>query len=207
MFDLLIFAIGLGAAITIHEAAHCYMADWLGDPTPRSQNRLNLDPRSHLDPVGYGLPLILRLMGSPLVFGWGRPSPFDPYNLRNPKRDTLFIALAGPVSNLILASVLSIILRLLPVSSLVFQALASILALNISLAVFNLLPVPPLDGSKVLTAFLSHVQTYRFESFARTNSYLLLIIIIFPLFGGQSLATILISPIYSFFLHIFLPGL
>ncbi|KKU56713.1 MAG: Peptidase M50 [Candidatus Amesbacteria bacterium GW2011_GWA2_47_11b] len=178
---------GIIIAIGIHEAAHCYMADYLGDPTPRSLGRLTLNPLAHLDPVGT---LVILVTG---MFGWGKPSPFDPYNLRNPQRDTALIALAGPVSNLLLALGLSLIARLgLP------QFLLSIfyflISLNINLAIFNLIPIAPLDGSKI---FLKN----------QSNQYslLLLLLLLFPIFGGHSIASLLVSPVSSFIIHILIP--
>src|SRR3989304_4344518 len=97
---------GIIIAIGIHEAAHCYMADYLGDPTPRSLGRLTLNPLAHLDPLGT---LVILVTGA---FGWGKPSPFDPYNLKDVRRDTALIALAGPVSNILLAILLSFLFRL-----------------------------------------------------------------------------------------------
>src|SRR3990172_3579927 len=133
---------GIILAIGIHEAAHCYMADYLGDPTPRSMGRLSLNPLVHLDPVGT---LVILVTG---MFGWGKPSPYDPYNLKNPRRDTALIALAGPASNILLAIALSSILRIFNI-----QPLASIVyflvSLNINLAIFNLIPIAPLDGSRI----------------------------------------------------------
>ena len=99
---------GIIVAIGIHEAAHCYMADYLGDPTPRSLGRLSLNPLNHLDPMGT---LVILITG---MFGWGKPSPFDPYNLKSPRRDTALIALAGPVTNVVLAIILSLIIKLIP---------------------------------------------------------------------------------------------
>lgn len=179
---------GIIIAIGVHEAAHCYMADYLGDPTPRSLGRLTLNPLAHLDPIGT---LVILVTGA---FGWGKPSPFDPYNLRNPQRDTALIALAGPVSNLLLALGLSLIARLA-----VPQFLASIIfflvSLNVNLALFNLIPVAPLDGSKI---FFKNYQLI-------TNNYLLILAIILPIFGGHSLASLIISPVSNFILHLLLP--
>ena len=101
----LVWVAALLTAITIHEFAHAYSADRLGDPTPRSQGRLTLNPLAHLDPLGTLMLILVR-------FGWGKPVQFDPYNLANPKRDAAIISFAGPLSNLILATILSIILRL-----------------------------------------------------------------------------------------------
>jgi len=136
--------LGLIIAITIHEFSHAFTADQLGDPTPRSLGRLSLNPLVHLDPLGTLMLFIAH-------FGWGKPIPIDPYNFKNPKRDELLVALSGPASNLVLAFVLKISLRLLPqISPFIFP----IILVNISLAVFNLLPLPPLDGSKIFLNLL-----------------------------------------------------
>jgi len=175
---------GIIIAIGIHEAAHCYMADYLGDPTPRSMGRLSLNPLVHLDPVGT---LVILVTG---MFGWGKPSPYDPYNLKNPRRDTALIALAGPASNILLAIALSSILRIFNI-----QPLASIVyflvSLNINLAIFNLIPIAPLDGSRI---FLKNQSS--------NYSLLLLLLLIMPIFGGQSLASLIVSPISRLILDI-----
>ena len=175
---------GIIIAIGIHEAAHCYMADYLGDPTPRSLGRLSLNPLVHLDPVGT---LVILVTG---MFGWGKPSPFDPYNLRNPQRDTALIALAGPVSNLLLALGLSLIARL-GVPQFLLSIFYLLISLNVNLAIFNLIPIAPLDGSKI---FLKN----------QSNQYSLplLLLLLFPIFGGHSLAGLIVSPISSFILDI-----
>ncbi|MEK7090890.1 MAG: site-2 protease family protein [Patescibacteria group bacterium] len=179
---------GIIIAIGIHEAAHCYMADYLGDPTPRSLGRLSLNPLVHLDPVGT---LVILVTGA---FGWGKPSPFDPYNLRNPQRDTALIALAGPASNLLLAFCLSLIARLASPPQFLFSILFFLISLNVNLAVFNLIPIAPLDGSKI---FLKN----------QSNQYslMLLLLLIFPLFGGHSLASLIISPASNLILRLLIP--
>ncbi len=176
---------GIIIAIGIHEAAHCYMADYLGDPTPRSMGRLTLNPLAHLDPIGT---LVILVTG---MFGWGKPSPFDPYNLRNPQRDTALIALAGPVSNLLLAIGLSLIARL-AVPQFLISIIYFLVSLNVNLAIFNLIPVAPLDGSKI---FFKNYELI-------TNNYLLILAIILPIFGGHSLASLIISPISKLILDI-----
>lgn len=175
---------GIIIAIGIHEAAHCYMADYLGDPTPRSLGRLSLNPLVHLDPMGT---LVILVTGA---FGWGKPSPYDPYNLRNPRRDSALIALAGPISNLLLALGLSFIVRL-GVPQFLFSILFFLISLNVNLAIFNLIPIAPLDGSRI---FLKN----------QSNNYslFLLLLLIFPIFGGHSLASLIVSPISRLILDI-----
>ncbi len=190
---ILIFG-GLILAIGLHEAAHCFTADRLGDPTPRSAGRLTLNPLAHLDPIGTFAILIAG-------FGWGKPAPFDPYNLKNPRRDTALIALAGPASNVVLSIIFALILKT-PIPVQVADIVFTLLVLNLNLAFFNLIPVPPLDGSKILSAFLSRQQALRFEHFAARQSNLLLLLLILPLMGGRSIASVIISPIIAFFVGI-----
>jgi len=150
------FVIGLIVGISIHEASHALVAYRLGDPTAKLQGRLTLNPQSHLDPIGT---IAIFLVG----FGWGKPTPFDPYNLRNVKRDAALISAAGAVSNFILAIVLSLpYLFMYYTNSVSAQALqiytylTPIIFLNVILGVFNLIPLHPLDGFKVLVGLLPH---------------------------------------------------
>ncbi len=179
---------GLLLAITIHEFAHAWAADHLGDPTPRAQDRLTLDPRAHLDPMGTIAILITR-------FGWGKPVQFDPYNLKDPVRDTALIALAGPMSNLIMAIILSLIINfnIVPWEWVQFS-LIQLLIINVVLAIFNLIPVHPLDGSKILVALLPQETAYNYEMAMERYGTFLLIFLIVP-WGGVSPASQLISPI------------
>src|SRR3989344_5807861 len=158
-YAFILFFGGLIIAIGIHEAAHCYMADYLGDPTPRALGRLTLNPLAHLDPLGT---IVILVTGA---FGWGKPSPFDPYNLKNPRSDTAKIALAGPVSNILLAVLLSFLFRLFSPPYALSTILYSLISLNINLALFNLIPLPPLDGSKIFlicSPLLTNPQTSNF---------------------------------------------
>lgn len=195
---VLIFG-GIIIAIGLHEAAHCYMAEYLGDPTPRSLGRLTLNPFAHLDPLGT---LCIVITG---FFGWGKPAPFDPYNLKDPKRDTALIALAGPVSNLLIALIFSLLLRFF-IPDFLFSIVIFFIRLNVGLAIFNLIPVPPLDGSKIVGLFLSHEAGYRYQKLSGQNSQLLLLLLILPIFGGTSLASILVSPIISSILRLLIPA-
>ena len=209
---LLSWLIALAAAITIHEFSHAWSADRLGDPTPRLQGRPTLNPLAHLDPLGTLMLLLVR-------FGWGKPVQFDPFNLRHPRRDAAIISLAGPASNIALAFIASLLLRFLFSYRIAFvsNSAASVLSysligllqplivLNVVLAVFNLVPIHPLDGFKIVGGILpAHYakQWYELEPYGM----IFLIFLIFPIFGGVSPISQVISPIINFFLAILLPS-
>ncbi|KKU88595.1 MAG: Peptidase, M50 family [Microgenomates group bacterium GW2011_GWF2_47_9] len=192
----LLYDIALLAAITVHEFAHALAADKLGDPTPRLQGRLTLNPLAHLDPLGTIALLVMS-------FGWGKPVVFDPYNLRNPKRDTAIISLAGPVSNLLLAGLLSFALRAFALGPIVSSLLVVLVHLNIALAVFNLVPVYPLDGEKILTGLLSPRLAVEYANIMRQWGTIILLFMILPI-GGTSPISALISPIISFITNLLL---
>lgn len=186
---------GLLLSITIHEFAHCWVADKLGDPTARAKGRLTLDPRAHLDPIGTLMILFTR-------FGWGKPAPIDPYNLKNPVRDIALIAFAGPLSNIIVATLLSAVLHLGFAPFYWLQlAIFQIMAINIMLAVFNLVPVYPLDGSRILTALLPKGAAHEYESVMQRYGTVILLLLILP-FGGISPVSRLLSPIINMILGI-----
>ncbi|OGG21445.1 hypothetical protein A3D03_02965 [Candidatus Gottesmanbacteria bacterium RIFCSPHIGHO2_02_FULL_40_13] len=201
--SFVIIAVLLIAAISVHEFSHAFSADHLGDPTPRLAGRLTLDPRAHLDPMGT---LLLFFVG----FGWGKPVPFDPFNLKDPKRDSALISFAGPLSNLLMAILASVIIRLtnfLPLllaSSIATQVLSLFVYFNVLLAIFNLLPVHPLDGFKVVAGLLP--KKYYSDWLAlEPYGMFFLIMLIFPFFGRSAVSQI-ISPVISFILSILLPG-
>lgn len=194
------FIIGLVVGITIHEASHAFVAYRLGDPTAKLEGRMTLDPRSHLDPIGT---MALLFLG----FGWGKPTPFDPYNLRNIKRDSAAIAASGAVSNFILALVLSapylIAYYTQNVSILLTQAyswLAPIIWLNVILGVFNLIPVHPLDGFKVLAGILPRNWYEDFMQMEKFGIFILLILLFTGVIGQVLL------PISANILGILIPG-
>lgn len=146
-------------SVIIHELAHGYAALMLGDPTARLAGRLTLNPIPHLDPIGSVLiPAILALTPSGIIFGWAKPVPYNPYNLSNQKWGEAFVAFAGPGTNLLLALIFGLVLRFsattLPVATV--EILTFVVLINIVLAFFNLIPFPPLDGSKVLGALLPY---------------------------------------------------
>jgi Zn-dependent protease len=190
------------------------MADRLGDPTPRMMGRLSLNPMVHYDPIGTTLLLalvVMRAIGIPVIpFGWAKPVRFDPFNLENPRRDAAIISLAGPTSNLILASILGIILRFTstPFSPLSFlsTALVPIIVLNVILALFNLIPVHPLDGGKILIGLLPPEQAYDIDRFMKQYGIIILFMLLFPIFGGTSPIFLVLEPILKFVLGILIPG-
>jgi len=174
----LIFAIVLVAlviSLSVHEFAHAWVSDKLGDPTARYLGRVTLNPRAHIDPLGM---LFLVVAG----FGWGKPVPFNPANLKFPKRDSALIALAGPASNFILAIITATILKFVNPGSLVGGALYLLVFYNLMLGVFNLMPFHPLDGFKIVGGLLPNnlaIQWYQMQpygiiilvAFIFTNSF------------------------------------
>jgi len=188
---LLISLAILAISITFHEAAHALVADRLGDPTARYQGRISLNPLDHIDPLGTViLPLILIIAGLP-AFGWAKPTPFNPWNLSSPKRDAALISLAGPVSNLIVATIFAVLFRLTG-----FEILAAVVQLNLVLAVFNLIPIHPLDGFKVVGGLLPKTVYLQWMEFERFGP---LFLIAFFFFGGRFLGY-LVNPLLTLFL-------
>ncbi len=153
--SLFLIAIIMFSAV-VHEVAHGVAADRLGDPTARMAGRLTLNPLPHLDPFGSVLlPLLLALSGSPVFFGWAKPVPYNPYNLfRAPKWGEAIVAFAGPAINFVIAIVFALAMRAGFVPFEAFSIVFLIIVVNVMLGIFNLIPVPPLDGSKVLSALL-----------------------------------------------------
>ncbi len=161
-------------SVVVHEVAHGYSALLLGDPTAKLQGRLTLNPLKHLELFGsFIVPLITSLSG--IGFGWAKPVIINPYNFKNRKTGELIVALAGPISNIFLAIIFSLFIRFAPISAPFLYMSSMIVAINLSLAVFNLIPIPPLDGSKVLFAFISEEQR---ETMERYSLALFLIVVI-----------------------------
>jgi len=188
----------------LHEVAHGYVADRFGDPTARLLGRLTLNPIPHVDPMmSILLPLVLIFTGSPVIFGAAKPVPVDPFNLRNPKKDMALVSLAGPATNFLIAAVAALFLKLGVTfihNPLIFEAIFTIVKLNLLLGIFNLIPIPPLDGSKVVALFLPDQTAKSYLALGSIGFFIIFALLLFPI-GGFSLGTI-ISQLVGFGLKI-----
>jgi Zn-dependent protease len=194
-------------AISIHESSHAWMANKFGDPTAKNQGRISLNPIAHIDLIGTIIfPLILALVGAP-VFGWAKPVMVNPYNLRDPRRANIFISAAGPVSNLMVAGggiALFLLLRNFGIFSgpgqgnfiVILYIFLYLIIINIYLAVFNLIPIPPLDGSGILEGMLKGEALYNYQKI-KPYGFILLILIIYA-----GVLDFIANPIISFVLSI-----
>ena len=201
MLETIFFIIILIFSVILHEIAHGYAAEMQGDPTARLAGRLTLNPVPHIDLFGsLILPALLIFSNSGVVVGWAKPVPYNPYNLRNQRWGTLSVALAGVFVNFLLALIFGLLIRFADGLPLSFLAIAkTIVLLNIILGVFNLLPIPPLDGSKVLLALFPRTF-YPVMEFAERNMILVLLgfLILLPFLLGPIVGTIS-SYLFTFF--------
>jgi len=184
--DLVYFAGALLLAITIHEFSHAWVANYLGDSTAKKAGRVTLNPLAHLDPLGTIMLILVR-------FGWGKPVPINPNNFKNPRLGSALTAVAGPISNFLLADLLAIIYRFAGIAGTnlgSFVVLA--IYMNLVLMVFNLLPIPPLDGSKFFALFFPVLENRKLEMYGP------FVLIAFILVGG----TVFIVPVIQFLLGI-----
>jgi Zn-dependent protease len=174
-------------SVVIHEVSHGFMAEYFGDRTARDAGRLTLNPISHLDIFGsIILPVMLVLSHSPFLFGWAKPVPYNPNNLSDKKWGTIAVAAAGVMANFLIAIIFGFIIRLAPhilpssILSANFYFIVSIIVIvNLALGIFNLVPIPPLDGSKILFSFLPESAFSFMINFERYSLVLLLIFIVF----------------------------
>jgi Zn-dependent protease len=152
------------ASLTLHELAHAYVAWRLGDPTAKVEGRLTLNPLVHIDPLGT-LMFIVTALAANLPFGWARPVPVNPSYFKRPKEGMAIVAIAGPLMNFLVALVCFAVLRHVDVSEQTFEVLRQAWIVNVVLGLFNLVPVPPLDGSRVLGVLMSDANYVRWVSF------------------------------------------
>lgn len=170
----------------LHEIAHGYVAERLGDPTARLAGRLTLNPKNHIDPMmSIALPLILLISGSPILIGAAKPVPVDPFNLRDGRKDLALVSLAGPLTNIFIAIIANIILKFTPYP-IFYPILYAIVQLNLLLAIFNLLPIPPLDGSKIFALLLPEKTAAVYMSLQSIGFFIIFFLLFFPI-GGFSL--------------------
>ena len=204
--QLLLLAPPILLALTFHEFAHAFVANLYGDDTAKRSGRLTLNPLAHLDPLGTIMIFIVH-------FGWAKPVPVNPYNLRNPKKDMLWISAAGPLSNMVLALISGLLLRLFFNTGIIPEQHSMMgifiimivwsLQINLALAIFNILPIAPLDGSKILYGILPagfEKQIYLIE---RYGPFILMGLIIFGQFSGVSILGRMIWPFVKFFSSLF----
>jgi Zn-dependent protease len=165
-------------SIVAHEVAHGLAALWQGDRTAKDQGRLTLNPLAHVDPMGsIFVPLFLFVIGSPFMFGWAKPVPINPYNFKNLKYGEAMVSFAGPLVNIIFVIVFSLLLHFVPMNEVYVGVSQMIILINIVLALFNLMPIPPLDGSKILFSIIPQ-RFYRVRQYLEAKSFLFWIIII-----------------------------
>ena len=204
--SLLLIAPPILLALTFHECAHAYVAHLYGDDTAKKSGRLTLNPLRHLDPLGTIMIFLVQ-------FGWAKPVPVNPYNLRNPKKDMLWISAAGPLSNMLLALVSGLLFRLFSdlaltaerdtIPGLMVLMIFFSLKINLALAIFNILPIAPLDGSKILYGILPPRFGKMIFALERYGPFILLGLIIFGRATGVSILGRLIWPFVDFFSKLF----
>lgn len=204
--NLLALGILVYSAI-LHEIAHGYVAERLGDPTARLMGRLTLNPKPHIDLfLSIILPLLLFFSNTGIIFGGAKPVPVDPYNLKDGRKDIALVSLAGPATNIILAIIGTLLFKLLggsqtsPIMGFIAIFLGLTIKVNLSLAIFNLLPIPPLDGSKIFALILPEKLANSYLALSSIGTLILLLLLMFPI-GGFSLMS-LVSIIYNFCLQL-----
>lgn len=185
--ELILGLIILIYSAIIHEIAHGFVADRLGDPTARIMGRLTLNPVPHIDPImSVLMPLMLIFSGSPVIFGAAKPVPVDPFNLREGRKDMALVSLAGPLSNVLIAIIAAAIFKILDAVPILFPTeiglfLFLVVQYNLLLAIFNLIPIPPLDGSKVFAMILPEKEAAAYLSLGSMGIFIVFFLLLFPI--------------------------
>ena len=210
IMSAVIFLVILLFSAIIHEIAHGYVAERLGDPTARLAGRLTLNPQKHIDPMmSIALPLLLLISGSPIIIGAAKPVPVDPFNLRDGRKDLALVSLSGPLSNVLIAILASLLIKLIlafypsfeqnigtmEILSFLTFILTAIAKLNLLLAIFNLIPIPPLDGSKIFALLLPEKLANTFLSLGSIGIFIIFFLL---LSGGELSLGRLIFSLLSF---------
>ena len=204
MEEQIIFIFFLILSIIIHEVAHGMMALHLGDRTAEQAGRLTLNPLPHIDLLGsIILPAFLVMTGSPILFGWAKPVPFNPFNLRDKKWGEAKVALAGPAANIFIAIVTILIVWILNffgyLNQNIFQLLGGLIFMNFFLAFFNLIPIFPLDGSKIFFSFLRDPKFINFKNFLVKNQMIIMLVVLF-LIMRMNFITIFTNWVFNLFI-------
>lgn len=210
--NIAVYALPVLFAITLHEAAHAYAAKYFGDNTAYSQGRMSLNPLVHVDPWGTIVIPIMMYLFTPFVFGYAKPVPVDFGRLRNPKRDMAWVALAGPLANLIMAALwllLAVLLMFFGVEEAFPRRMAEAgILTNLLIMAFNLLPIPPLDGGRVMTSMLPNTLAYQFARLEPYGIFIVLGLVFLKLVGywvvpvmqlGRWIVDLMVLP-FTFFL-------
>ena len=182
--EIILLIIILLFSITIHEYAHGLMAYKLGDNTPKISGRLTINPLKHIDILGtIIMPILLIIVTNGIfAFGYAKPVPINPYNFKNPRKDITWVGLAGPASNFLIALILSIILRMDLLGGVIKEALQYGVVINLILFIFNLIPLPPLDGSRIVSAFLSYKNACRYLKLETVGFIIIILLLVNGMF-------------------------
>lgn len=183
----------------LHEIAHGVVAERLGDPTAKLMGRLTLNPVPHIDPVmSILLPLVLLMSGSPIIFGAAKPVPVDPFNLKEGRKDMALVSLAGPATNFFIAAIAALLIKILAIMQIggsgvfIVWFLMIVVRINLLLGIFNLLPIPPLDGSKVFSLILPEREAAQYLAIGSVGIFILFFLLMFPI-GGFSLGNLIFN--------------